>query len=342
MESPRCEQSITKVSLAELLRCFEHPISEEQAWAICFQCCCKMGQLVGGLCPPLHSVLIKGSGSIFIHADGTASFKVYHKSGKSIDIGNIQQSEDKLLEYLGMVIYEALDWGIDSQMERELSGPLEKLLYLMLKLDDEPVKPALTLQDVIKACEEHLPRPSEATRHYEMTCRSLFDEYMELQKLVAIIKTSKEVHLGSPLSCYSSIDLALTGFSKAPLWPSVVCELQAGVRLRKASERPQPRLPPRERIRSPYELLLDDIQHKRYSLRKVMPLLMELFCHHLLYPLALCGAMLCLQVLERQLKECAPLEPGWHELHRAETKQAQKLQSAAAQEKGSRPKGTCY
>uniref|UniRef100_A0A8B9N772 KIND domain-containing protein n=1 Tax=Accipiter nisus TaxID=211598 RepID=A0A8B9N772_9AVES len=26
------------VSLAEILRCFEHPISEEQAWAICFQC----------------------------------------------------------------------------------------------------------------------------------------------------------------------------------------------------------------------------------------------------------------------------------------------------------------
>ncbi|NXC28093.1 SPIR1 protein, partial [Campylorhamphus procurvoides] len=351
MESPRCEQKITKVSLAELLRCFEHPISEEQAWAICFQCCCKMEQLAQELCPPLHSVFIKGSGSIFIHADGTASFKVYHKS----DVGSIQQSEDKLLEYLGVVIYEALDWGIDSQVERELSGPLEKLLCLMLKLDDEPMKPAVTLQDVIKACEEHLSRPSEATRHYEMTCRSLFDEYMELQKLLTIIQTSKEVHLGSLHSCYSHVDLALTGFSEAPLWPSVICELQTGVRLRKASERPQPRVSPKERILSPYELLLDDIQHKRYTLRKVsdfenicstsflsMPLLMELFCYYLLCPLALCGTMLCLQVLERQLKECVPWEPSWHELPRAEIKQPQKLQSAAAQEKGSRPKGTCY
>ncbi|XP_009706130.1 PREDICTED: protein spire homolog 2-like [Cariama cristata] len=146
MESPQCEQGITKVSLAEILRCFEHPISEEQAWALCFQCCCKMEQLAQGLCPPLHSVFIKGPGSIFIHADGTASFKVYHKS----DIGSIQQSEDKLLEYLGVVIYEALDWGIDSQVERELSDPLEKMLCLMLKLDDEALKPAITLQDVIK------------------------------------------------------------------------------------------------------------------------------------------------------------------------------------------------
>jgi len=56
----------------------------------------------------------------------------------------------QLLEYLGVVIYEALDWGIDSQVERELSDPLEKLLCHMLKLDDEAMKPAVTLQDVIK------------------------------------------------------------------------------------------------------------------------------------------------------------------------------------------------
>ncbi|OXB83339.1 UNVERIFIED_CONTAM: hypothetical protein H355_001776, partial [Colinus virginianus] len=66
------------------------------------------------------------------------------------DAGSIQQSEDKLLEYLGVVIYEALDWGIDSQVERELSDPLDRLLCLMLKLDDEGMKPTVTLQDVIK------------------------------------------------------------------------------------------------------------------------------------------------------------------------------------------------
>ncbi|NXQ95951.1 SPIR1 protein, partial [Sagittarius serpentarius] len=345
MESSWCEQRITKVSLAEILRCFEHPISEEQAWAVCFQCCHKMEQLAQGLCPPLHSVFLKGPGSIFIHADGTASFKVYHKSGKSTDVGSVQQSEDKLLEFLGVVIYEALDWGIDSQVERELSDPLEKLLCLMLKLDDEAMKPAVTLQDVIKACEEHLSRPSEATSHYEKTCRSLFTEYMELQKLVTIIQTSKEVHLGSPLSCYASVDLALTVFSKTSLWANVICELRNGVRLRKATERPQCHAPPKECIRSPYELLLDDIQHKRYTLRKnsaitagavLSPLV------SLLYPLALSGAVLCLQVLERKLKECVPWESRWHEQLMAEVKRPQKLRSSAARENGSRPKGTCY
>ncbi|NXG80125.1 SPIR1 protein, partial [Baryphthengus martii] len=329
MQPPQCEQRMIKVSLAEILRCFEHPISEEQAWAVCFQCCRKMEQLAQGLCPPLHSVFVKGSGSVFIHADGTVSFKVYHKSGKSIDVGSIQQSEDKLLEYLGVVIYEALDWGIDSQMERELSDPLEKLLCLMLKLDEAAMKPAVTLQDVTKACEEHLSRPSEATSHYEMICRSLFTEYVELQKLVTIIQTSKE----------PTVDLALTGFSEVSLWPNIIHELQNGVRLHKATERPQCHMPPKECLRSPYELLLDDIQHKRYTLRKVIVLSSLV---SLLSPLAFSGAMLRLQVLERKLKECVPWESSWHEELVAAIRQPQKLGSAAARENESRPKGACY
>ncbi|NWY97496.1 SPIR2 protein, partial [Loxia curvirostra] len=270
---------IPKVPLAELLSCLEEPVSEEQAWAICFQCCRKIEQLAHS--SALRSVFIKGSESIFIHADGTASFKVYHESGKSIVTCRCQGDCFlglclQLLEYLGRAIYEALDWGIDSQLERELSDPLEKLLCLMLKLDEKATKPPVTLQDVIKACEEQLSRPSEATSHYEMTCKNLFTEYMELQELLAVIQTSKEVRLAaipctfthSPTS-KPATDLALAGFSKASPWPSVVCELQAGVSLRKAAKQPRRCASPKERIRTPYELLLDDIQHKRYTLQKV-------------------------------------------------------------------------
>lgn len=45
--------------------------------------------------------------------------------------------------------------------------------------------------------------PSEASGHYRMTCKSLFTEFMELQKLVSIIQTSKEVYLASPLIYYA-------------------------------------------------------------------------------------------------------------------------------------------
>ncbi|NXP53524.1 SPIR1 protein, partial [Heliornis fulica] len=253
----------------------------------------------------------------------------------------------QLLEHLGMLIYEALDWGIDSQVERKLSDPLEKMLSHMLQLDDEAMRTAITLQDVIKTCKKRLSRPSEATKHYEMICRSLFNEYMELQKLMTIIRTSKEVHLGSLFSCYSfylhalTVDLAFTGFSKASLWHNIISELKHGVRLRKATERPQRHRPQTERTRSPYEVLLDDIQCKRYTLRKVSDQSAgssESTLPHFsaVFPLALPCAILCLQVLEG----CVPQDSNWHEGPMAEVKQPQKLWSPAARENGSRPKGT--
>ncbi|XP_065532750.1 protein spire homolog 1-like isoform X3 [Lathamus discolor] len=334
MEFLWCEQRLAKVSLVEILRCFEHPLSEDQAWAVCFQCCCKMKQLAQGLCPPLHSVFINGPESIFIHADGTASFMVYHES----DVGSIQQSEDKLLEYLGMVIYEALDWGISDQVERELSDPLEKLLYLMLKLDDGAMKPAVTLQDVIKlhffqACEDHLSRSSEVTSHYQITCRRLFTGYMELKKLITVIQTSKESL--RKMDGEGVVEKSLQKKDKhwAFLWPSVVCELQNGVKLRKPTERPQHRLPPAERIRSPYELLLDDIQCKRFTLRKVIEQKHRTPKADVAVPKPHLKP-----VLERKLKEHMPQKSNWREQLMVEVKQPQKLQSAAAGENGSRPK----
>ncbi|XP_030306609.1 protein spire homolog 1-like [Calypte anna] len=289
-----------------------------------------MEQLAQGLYPPLHSVFIKGPGSIFIHADGTASFKVYPKS----DVGSIQLSEDKLLECLGVAIYEALDWGIDSQAERELSDHLEKLLCIMLKLDNEAMKPAATLQDVIKVCEEHLSRPSEATSYYKMTCGRLFTEYVELQKLVTIIQTSKE-----SLRKMDVEDLVKNPCQKkekngASLWPSIIHELENGVRLRKATERSRRHVPPKESIRSPYELLLDDIQHKRYTLRKVI----IKQNHSTLKDDVAAPKSHLKPVLERKLNECVPLGSSWHEHLMTDIKQQQKLQSAAARENGSRPK----
>ncbi|XP_062475517.1 protein spire homolog 1-like [Pezoporus occidentalis] len=331
MEFLWCEQRIAKVSLVEILRCFEHPLSEEQAWAVCFQCCCKMKQLAQGLCPPLHSVFINGPESIFIHADGTASFMVYHES----DVGSIQQSEDKLLEYLGMVIYEALDWGISDQVERELSDPLEKLLYLMLKLDEGAMKPAVTLQDVIKACEEHLSRSSEATSHYQITCRRLFTGYMELKKLITVIQTSKESLRKMDVEGMVEKSLQKKDKHWAFLWPTVVRELQNGVKLRKATERPQHRLPPAERIRSPYELLLDDIQCKRFTLRKVIEQKHRTPKADVAVPRPHLKP-----VLERKLKEHMPQESNWHEQLMVKVKQLQKLQSSAARENGSRSKET--
>ena len=56
----------------------------------------------------------------------------------------------QLAEELGMLIYKALDWGIESHLERDLSESLEKLIRFLVKIDTETTKTAVTFQDVIK------------------------------------------------------------------------------------------------------------------------------------------------------------------------------------------------
>ncbi|XP_065429662.1 protein spire homolog 1-like isoform X6 [Chrysemys picta bellii] len=290
MDYSSCEwRNVTKVSLGEFLRCCDQPISEEQAWALCFQCCHKMKQLAQGP----HPVVIKGLGSILIHSDGAVSFTVHPKS----DVNKTQQLEEQLTERLGMVIYKALDWGIDNHLERELSEPLEKLISLLLKLNTEATKPAITFQDVLKSL-----RRMDVEDLLENDTQREKDNYW------------------------------------ASLWHDVIRELQNGVRLRKAMERPQRSVPPKEYARSPYELLAEDIRRKRYTLRKVK-INSEQNCK------SSEGNTVASQpplkpASERKLKENSPKAPSLHDLLMMEIKQPQKLRPSSTEKNGSRHKDT--
>ncbi|KAJ6662231.1 hypothetical protein lerEdw1_012394 [Lerista edwardsae] len=257
-------KGLTKVSLAEFLRCYEQPISEEQAWAICFQCCYKMKQIIGGFDSAFQIVL--DLDNLYIYSDGSVSFTIRHNFGSHTNQQQSDWLEDKLMELLGKLIYMALDWGIESHMERELSESLEKLISLMLKLNTETTKTAVALQDVIKICEDHFHRPSEAASHYEVICRVLFTEYIELQKLMFTIQSCKE-YLGRMdvkdcLPRQKADDWACS-------WQGVLGDLQKGVKLHKPAEQPQHRTPLEECTRFPYNTVVDDIKNQRYTLRKV-------------------------------------------------------------------------
>ncbi|TFK04825.1 chitotriosidase-1 [Platysternon megacephalum] len=325
-------RNVTKVSLGEFLRYCDQPISEEQAWALCFQCCHKMKQLAQGP----HPVVIKGLGSILIHSDGAVSFTVRPKS----DVNKTQQLEEQLTERLGMVIYKALDWGIDNHLERELSEPLEKLISLLLKLDTEATKPAITFQDVLKICEEHLPRPSEAASYYRTVCGVLFAEYVDLQKLMLTLQSSKESLRRMDVEDLLENDTQREkdNYWQASLWHDVIRELQNGVRLRKAMERPQCSVPPKEYARSPYELLAEDIRRKRYTLRKVK-INSEQNCKSSEGNTVVSQPPLK-PASERKLKENSPKAPSLHDLLMMEIKQPQKLRPSSTEKNGSRHKDT--
>ncbi|XP_075071404.1 protein spire homolog 1-like [Mixophyes fleayi] len=258
----------SKVTLKEILDSSGQPISEEQAWALCYQCSCKLKQtmLGAGQFPTL-----RGIESIYVHQDGTVSFApstVEHDSNLL---------EKKIIEWLGKAVYTALDWGLSSEIERVLGDSLDNLLLCMLGLNSA-IRDSATgnwqmflLNDVIKECVERMCVPSEASAHYTAICRIQFAQHKDICKLLQTIERSKQTFEKLDPNEDLTNDTLLMCENWCSLWTSVMNELRLGISLRSTKERsynPQPV----EYALTPYERLIDDIRYKRYTLRKVTTL----------------------------------------------------------------------
>ncbi|XP_070076763.1 protein spire homolog 1 isoform X6 [Equus caballus] len=203
--------------------------------------------------------------------------------------------QEQVIESLGIIIYKALDYGLKENEERELSPPLEQLIDRMANtmeaeasndegyeavdegLEDEDgrreVSAIRSYRDVMKLCAAHLPTESEAPNHYQAVCRALFAETMELHTFLTKIKSAKE-NLKKiqemEKSDESNTDLEdLKNADWARFWVQVMRDLRNGVKLKKVQERQYNPLPIEYQL-TPYEMLMDDIRSRRYTLRKVM------------------------------------------------------------------------
>ncbi|XP_011792021.1 PREDICTED: protein spire homolog 1 isoform X1 [Colobus angolensis palliatus] len=211
-------------------------------------------------------------------------------------LGYSQCMETEVIESLGIIIYKALDYGLKENEERELSPPLEQLIDRMANTveadgsndegyeaaeegpeDEEDEKRKISAirsyRDVMKLCAAHLPTESDAPNHYQAVCRALFAETMELHTFLTKMKSAKE-NLKKiqemEKSDESSTDLEeLKNADWARFWVQVMRDLRNGVKLKKVQERQYNPLPIEYQL-TPYEMLMDDIRCKRYTLRKVM------------------------------------------------------------------------
>ncbi|XP_073535099.1 protein spire homolog 1 isoform X3 [Phyllobates terribilis] len=276
------------LSLEEILELYNQPINEEQAWAVCYQCCAALR--AGSAERPK----IKGAAEIRIRRDGAVS--VSPSCGPD-DSGDARCTETEVIVSLGIIIYKALDYGLKDNEERELSPPLEQLIDNMTNVDETDVSndegydaldeeeedaneketPAFrhSYKNVMKLCASHLPTPSEAPNHYQAVCRALFAETMELHMFLSKIKSAKESlkkiqEMEKDTTDRSSGDLDdLKNSDWARFWVQVMRDLRNGVKLKKVQERQYNMLSIEYEL-TPYEMLMDDIRSKRYTLRKVM------------------------------------------------------------------------
>ncbi|KAK7128399.1 hypothetical protein R3I94_016845 [Phoxinus phoxinus] len=235
-----------QMSLGEMLQIQDHAVSEEQAWALCFQLSSVLSQEPR----PQGSwrrtlVPAEAAGGVLFSRDGSVSLRP-SCGGNSFVI----ETEEQAVEFVGRLVYLSLDWGLETQVERELSETLEILVCQMTNVNlsiraDRSCRPVRALSDVIQVCKERLCDPSQAVKHYKSVCSSLFSHTVELCQYLQIAHQSREM-------C---------------TWKDLVDELSRGVVLRPLTKTlticPLPAETP------PFNQLLRDIQCRRYTLRKV-------------------------------------------------------------------------
>ncbi|XP_023253191.1 protein spire homolog 2 [Seriola lalandi dorsalis] len=295
-----------ELSLEEVLKSYEQPINEEQAWAVCYQCC--SGLRVPR--PPAGRVSqVKDPSSILLHKDGTVSLQQEPQDNDEADgtppPPSAERQARQLVQSLGVAIYQALDWGLDDSEERELSPQLERLIERMAggeqsgegdstagngatdegysgqeeeeELEEEQegvIRPMCTFHQVMAMCASRLANPSLAPEHYQAVCRALFVETLELQTFLIKIRDAKEmlkkITKDEALEDRSTAELdALKHRDWARLWVQLMKELRQGVKLKKVQEQPFNPLPTEFSL-TPFEMLMQDIRARKFQLRKVM------------------------------------------------------------------------
>nr|XP_046256308.1 protein spire homolog 1 isoform X1 [Scatophagus argus] len=288
------------LSLEEILRLYGQPINEEQAWAVCYQCCRTLAKghrgwrgssAAAGASSAAAPRRISGPADVCIQRDGSVRVEHQRCEGKYSPC-----TTTEVIESLGIMIYKALDYGLKENEERELSPPLEELIDLMTNMaeaerdtcpdegyeateeedeaEDDPdnISSVHGYRDILKLCTTHLPSLSDASSHYQAVCRALYTETRELHTFLEKIKSAKENlrKMEEESSEEPGRDLnELQNADWARFWVQVMRDLREGVKLKKVQERQYNPLPIEYQL-TPYEMLMDDIRSKRYKLRKVM------------------------------------------------------------------------
>ncbi|XP_076110772.1 uncharacterized protein LOC143079374 isoform X2 [Mytilus galloprovincialis] len=289
---------IDSLSLEDILVAFNNAVNEEQAWSVCYQCAQFFqnfeSQSLDDCRFKYHELYKYGKRALKFNKDG-AVFIEYSEisrgtgkgppgklkrknsvTGKDIKI----VTENDAIQALGLVIYQALDFGLGDNEERHLGRDLEHLLELMINPDEEDetfnaddegiekdAKEGCTFQEITVLCVRHLTSNQDAGYHYKAVCRALAAEAAEL--LLFLDKVTRENKrlvetqlLDKDLQQLDNLQRA----DWARLWVQMMRELRQGVRLKKVEHI---HLPPVEFELTPFEILLEDIRTRRYTLNKV-------------------------------------------------------------------------
>ncbi|KAK6471810.1 protein spire-like protein 1-like [Huso huso] len=241
-----------------------------------------------------------------------------------------------MVDFLGRLIYSALDWGLGNDVERELSDTLELLIYQMTKLDTHHMKagehfqPVCTFEEVLQICEVRLYNPAMAPHHYRAVCAILFADTMDLCQYIHKIQHAKETLQKLVYNPDRGVVAPLTA-NWVHTWKHVIDELRTGVSLRKSEEHQNTSSFLQVDL-SPHEKLMNDIRYRQYTLRKVQTLdnLQRLSSPHDVVLNFVRSNPRLKPASDRRLKSLPKEEASLHQLLMTEIRSAGKLRPLAS------------
>ncbi|XP_017886791.1 protein spire isoform X2 [Ceratina calcarata] len=216
---PRCKLDANgRLNLKDILLSFNGPVSQEQAWAVCYQTAKGLSRL-----PNNEFYELSDLSEIVLHKDGDVWL------GDLIESRKPRVSEKKAIFSLGVMVFNALDFGLDEQEERPLSPDLEGLIKLMTsdqdvdgetderpqETDDEGIErdssdadvdefssqrsndyderpTGYSLKNVMQLCTRHVQTSVEsAEAHYKAVMRAFVTEALELSQFLDTVAADK-------------------------------------------------------------------------------------------------------------------------------------------------------
>nr|XP_002131893.1 protein spire homolog 2 [Ciona intestinalis] len=276
------------MDLKEIVECFNAPIKEEQAWAVCHQC--------GKFLKKQEIEHLDTTKPVFTAPEGPKN--IYFNENGHVDLlGPPNEFQEQIaLARVGVSVFSALDFGLDEQQEQEISLSLEDLISRMTSVihnevdddnhdegyDDEKANTEelpCSVDDLISCCENRLSGRWEAESHYTAVCTAMLREAQELKVFLSKVqsanqslrKLTQQATSSSRDQIHGEIDtddIPNLGFAEwAHLWMQVLDQLRRGVtRLKKVDQQTRSSV---EFELTPYEILMEDIRQKKYTLRKV-------------------------------------------------------------------------
>ncbi|CAH0726189.1 unnamed protein product, partial [Brenthis ino] len=224
------------LTLQQILRAFNSNISEEHAWALfyqvsrCYQKCLDEGNAY---------YLPTELAHVLLHKDGTVHPSTLLHTGDDSSREKVK-TEHELVVNLAIVVYHALDYTHGEDEERLISPDLEGLITEMTAGN-------------ITEDDEEIGALSEGSETSEGGRADTDDEGIERD-------AEPPPRRRRPVRRFMLKDVI-----EARFWMQVIGELRMGVKLKKVNYSRTPI----EYELTPYEILMDDIRSRRYTLRKV-------------------------------------------------------------------------